>query len=453
MIAQLAGAGMDVVRVNTSHASVEDLERYVSSVKRAERICGKSIPVLLDLQGPRIRVSYLSGGEKELKQGTRVTVVSDLNVRNPDVIQVNEPLLADALSPGDIILANDGLIRLRVTDKSREGLDCLVEEGGILKQGKGINLPTARLKLPAFTERDAFYLERGINLGVDWVAQSFVRSAEDVKHLKKEILKLGASVPVMAKIESREAYENIDEIMDVADGVMVARGDLGVEIETEDVPIAQKSIIKKALLKAVPVVTATQMLESMITNPRPTRAEASDVANAIFDGSDALMLSAETAIGNDPLAAVRVMDRIIRKTEDSIDYAGVLEAGGKIPRLSVADAIGYSACKIAWELKAKAIITITRSGYTAKLISRYRPWSRIIAVSPDEAVIRRTRVLWGVEGITSLFGENLKEALSRALIECRDANLLNSGDIVVMTGGFLEERVGTTNTVSVRTVP
>ncbi len=452
-IAQLASAGMDIVRINTSHVSIEKLENYISSVKRAEEICGKSIPVLLDLQGPRIRVSYVDGGEKELKRGTLITVASGPHNQDPHAIKVSEPLVIDTLSSGDIILANDGLIRLRVKDRSGEGLRCLVEEGGILKQGKGINIPGARLELPPFTERDAFYLERGIKLGVDWVAQSFVRSSKDVEALKKEIMKLGATVPVMAKIENREGYEKIDEIMDAADGIMVARGDLGVEIETEDVPVVQKNIIKKALLKAVPVVTATQMLESMVTNPRPTRAEASDVANAILDGSDALMLSAETAVGKHPVAAVEVMDRIIRKTEDSIDYASLLEVGGKIPYLSVADAIGYSACKLAWELKAEAIITITRSGYTARLISRYRPWSRVIAVSPDEAVIKSASMLWGVKGITSPFGENLKEALSNALEECRNAGLVKSGDIVVMTGGFLEERVGTTNTVSVRTVP
>ncbi len=452
-IARLAAAGMDIVRINTSHTSLEKLECYASVVKSAEGICEKSIATLLDLQGPRIRIAHVAGGEREIESGSRIDIVFTPQPANPSAIQVSEPVLADALSSGDIILANEGLIRLRVIEKSKEAIKCVVEQGGKLKQGKGINVPGIDLPLPAFTERDARYLEKAISLGVDWIAQSFVRSASDVAELKKEIKRQGASTPIMAKIESRAAYENIDEIMGVADGVMVARGDLGVELEVEEVPVAQKKIIRKALLRAVPVVTATQMLESMIENPRPTRAEASDVANAILDGSDAVMLSAETAIGKHPLAAVEVMDRIIRKAESSIDYETLLEAGGKMPHRSVADAIGYSACKIAWDLKADAIITITKSGYTPRLISRYRPTSRIIAISTDESVIRRTKVLWGVEGIVLLLEENLKEALSRVLMECRDFGLLQSGDLVVMTGGFLEEKAGTTNTVSVRTVP
>jgi pyruvate kinase len=292
----------------------------------------------------------------------------------------------------------------------------------------------------------------GLEAGVDWVAQSFVRTSGDVRDLMGAMDDIGKKVPVMAKIEKPEAVSNIDEIMEAADGIMVARGDLGVEMEAEDVPLIQKELINKAVQAALPVVTATQMLESMIEKPRPTRAEASDVANAILDGTDAVMLSAETSIGLFPLKSVEMMTRIAAKTEQVIDYKRILEDRGRWVHRSTADAIGYAACKIASDIKARAIITMTRTGNTARLIARYRPESLILVVSPDEGVVDSTSVLWGAKGLLISKYDELRRLIEVASEACVKAGYLARGEVAVITGGFFDEESSDTNVVHVHTV-
>ena len=309
------------------------------------------------------------------------------------------------------------------------------------------------LGLPSFTDRDRKFLEASLKHGgIDWVALSFVSDGSDVTSLRKVIEQLGYRVSIMAKIEKREAVHNIDSIMKAADGVMVARGDLGVEMPTEDVPLIQKKLIRKALHAAKPVVTATQMLESMITNPRPTRAEASDVANSILDGTDAVMLSAETAIGSYPVQTVETMAKISNRTEQALDYGMLLRESARWAHPSAADAIGFAACEIASNMKAKAIVTITRSGYTARLIARYRPHQPIIAVSSDPETIDKILLVWGVRTLVAHVSEDLKETIESVVGECKKAGFVRSGDLLVMTGGFLADQVGTTNLIKVKTV-
>ncbi len=394
---KMAESGMDVLRINSGHSELEEIPGYIEMAGKAGEAANKRIGVMLDLQGPRLRVGPIDGGSAELEPGQEFTISSVRKVGDRTGVYVAYDGLSNDLQPGQPVLMDDGLIRMRIKEIAAPDVKCEVLEGGTLLQGKGMNFPDSKLNLAAFTDRDRAYLEVGLASGIDWVAQSFVRTAADVQGLIKAMEEMGKRVPVMAKIEKSEAVGNIGEILEAADGIMVARGDLGVEMEAEEVPIVQKELIDKAVHAALPVVTATQMLESMVSKPRPTRAEASDVANAILDGSDALMLSAETSIGEYPVQCVEMMARIAARTEQAIDYGGILESRGRWSHRGVADAIGYAACKIAADLKAKAIITMTRSGYTARLISRYRPESPIIAVSPNEQVVDAMSLLWGLK--------------------------------------------------------
>lgn len=449
---KMAESGMDVARINSGHSEVEEIRDYIDLVGKAGKAANKRVAVMLDLQGPRLRVGPIDGGSAELEPGQEFTISTVRKAGDRTGVYVEYDGLTSDLQPGQLVLMDDGLIRVRIKEIAPPYVKCEVLEGGILLQGKGMNFPDSKLNLAAFTDRDRTYLEAGLSSGIDWVAQSFVRTAADVQGLIQAMEELGMRVPVMAKIEKSEAVGNIGEILEVADGVMVARGDLGVEMEIEEVPIVQKELIDKAVHAALPVVTATQMLESMVNKPRPTRAEASDVANAILDGSDALMLSAETSIGEYPVQCVDMMARIAAKVERVIDYGGILESRGKWSHEGVADAIGYAACKIATDLKAKAIITMTRSGYTARLVSRYRPESRIIAVSPNDNVVDAMSLLWGVEAVKVPHSHQLKEMIEEATNACSRECLIARGDLVVVTGGFFDEESSKTNVVHVHTV-
>jgi pyruvate kinase len=449
---KMAEAGMDVLRINSGHSELEQIPGFMKVASVAGEAANKRIGVMLDLQGPRLRVGPIAGGSAELEQGQEFIISSVPKQGDRTGVHVAYDGLSDDLRPGQPVLMDDGLIRMRIKEITAPDVKCEVLEGGTLLQGKGMNFPDSRLNLAAFTDRDRAYLEVGLANGIDWVAQSFVRTAADVQDLIKAMEELGKRIPLMAKIEKSEAVGNIEEILEVADGIMVARGDLGVEMEAEEVPIVQKELIDKAVHAALPVVTATQMLESMVSKPRPTRAEASDVANAILDGSDALMLSAETAIGSYPVRCVEMMARIAAKAEQVIDYGGILESRGRWSHQGVADAIGYAACKIATDLKAKAIITMTRSGYTARLISRYRPESRIIAASPNEQVVDSLSLLWGVAAVKVPQSDQLKEMIEEATDVCSRECLVMQGDLVVVTGGFFDEESSKTNIVHVHTV-
>lgn len=449
---RMAEAGMNVVRINTSHSDIDDVRRYVDAIRETEVKTSRRIGVMLDLQGPRLRVGSIQGSSTELVAGQDFTITTEQKRGDSERVSVSYSGLPEDLESGDFIYIDDGLIKMKVKRVEGPEIHCEVLEGGTLLQGKGMNFPGVRLGLPSFTDRDGRYLEAGLKAGIDWISQSFVREADDVRLLRDAVEELGYETPIMVKVEKREAVENIGSIMKLAQGVMVARGDLGVEMETEEVPLVQKRLIRDSLKAAKPVVTATQMLETMVENPRPTRAEASDVANAIWDGTDALMLSAETAIGAYPVRAVETMVRIAARAEREIDYGTLLEERGRWEHRSAADAIGYSACKMAADMGARAIVTITRSGYTAALIARYRPAAEILAVSPDEMIIDRMSLVWGVSGMVSPMADGFREMVEETVQACLAAGLVDHGDLLVITGGFIGERVGTTNTISLKLV-
>ncbi|MHB8895245.1 MAG: pyruvate kinase [Candidatus Geothermincolia bacterium] len=449
---KMAAAGMDVARLNSGHTDLDELLRYIDLIHEVGELAGKHIGIMLDLQGPRLRVGSIQGSSVELTSGQSFILSTEQKRGDENRVSVEYQGLSNDLKVGDRVFMDDGLIRMVVRSIEDNEITCDVVEGGVLLQGKGMNFPDSKLALSSFTERDRHYLEACLDAGIDWVAQSFVRTPGDVWEVIDAIDARGSSVPVMAKIEKPEGVTNIDSILEVAQGVMVARGDLGVEMPTEEVPLIQKSLIEKAMRAAIPVVTATQMLESMVEKPRPTRAEASDVANAILDGTDAVMLSAETSIGHYPVQAVETMARIAARAEQAIDYDHTLADRGTWTHKSPADAIGFAACRIASDLNAKAIITVTRSGYTARLVARYRPRAPIIAASPDASVIDSMSVLWGVRGIVVPLTENAGDMMNVAAGACAQAGLVKDGDLVVITGGFLDEESSKTNMVHVHTV-
>ena len=452
VLGRMAEAGMDVARVNSGHTDIEEVRRLIQTLHDVGAAVGKRIGVMMDLQGPRLRVGPIQGSSVELSEGQQFVISTDQKRGDADRMSVAYPDLPDDVKPGDRIFMDDGLIRVVVTEVKGPDIICEVTDGGQLLQGKGMNFPDTTLKLSSFTERDRRYLQAGLNAGIDWVAQSFVRTPGDVWEVIDAIDKLGFSVPVMAKIEKGEGVSNIEQILEVAHGIMVARGDLGVELPAEEVPLIQKQLIQKALRAALPVITATQMLESMVDKSRPTRAEASDVANAILDGTDGVMLSAETAIGHFPVQAVETMARIASTAEHSIDCAHVLEERSTWEHRSPADAIGYAACKIASDLRAKAIVTVTRAGYTAKLVARYRPAQQIIAVSDDEAVVDSMSLVWGVKGLVVKLVDDPVRLIQSVSAECTRAGLVEVGDVVIIAGGFLDEESSKTNMVHVHTV-
>ena len=452
VLRRMAEAGMDVARINTGHIDVDEMRGYIKMLGQVSETVGRRIGIMLDLQGPRLRVGPIKGSSVELEGGQAFTITTEQKRGDETRVSVPYPGLPQDLHPGDRVFMDDGLIRMVVKDISGSDIKCEIVEGGTLLQGKGMNFPDSTLALASFTERDRHFLDAGLEAGIDWVAQSFVRNQGDLWEVMDAIEAKHSSVPVMAKIEKREGVENIDKILEVAEGIMVASGDLGVELPTEDVPIIQKELINKALRAALPVVTATQMLESMIEKPRPTRAEASDVANAILDGTDAVMLSAETAVGHYPVQAVEMMARIAARAEGAVDYPQLLEERGRLAHHSPADAIGYAACKIASDLGAKAIVTITRGGYTAKIVSRYRPQAPIIAASPSESVIDSMSLEWGVHGVVIPMSEDIAKMMNDVSRVCVLQGLVKVGDLVVITSGFMDEESSKTNMVHVHTV-
>ncbi|MDD5748799.1 MAG: pyruvate kinase [Actinomycetota bacterium] len=452
IIVKMARAGMNVVRINTSHTDVERLSALVMEIRSAEREVGNHISIMLDLQGPRIRVGPIQGSSVELKKGQKFILTTLKKRGNNEMVSVPHGDLPKELKAGDRVLINDGLLKLKVLESRDVDVVCEVENDGILMQGKGMNFPGTRLGLPAVTERDINFLKGGLKAGVDWISQSFVSSSSDVLELKHRIEEIGYKTPVMAKIEKGEAVKEAREIMSVADGVMIARGDLGVEMKMEDVPIVQKELISMAVEAARPVVTATQMLESMVKEPMPTRAEASDIANAILDGTDAAMLSAETAIGMYPVEAVEVMAKIASRTEQTLGYEQILKRRGEWSHLGTTDAICYAACKVASDLGARGILCVTRTGYTAMHLSRFRPREPVIAASMDESVLRKLCLSWGVHGIHCEFESDFKLTIVRAISVAIMKGLLKSGDLVVVVSGFLGEKSGTTNMIYVHRV-
>jgi pyruvate kinase len=450
MLEKLVKAGMDVARINCSHADHATVSRVIEDLRQISQDLDKPLGILLDLSGPKIRTATLAGDAPVmLYAGQKFTLTSRKVEGSATVVGTNYSRLALEVKAQDTILLDDGLIELHVLDTSETDVVCEVVNGGVLKNKKGINLPGVRLSIPALTEKDKADLFLGLQHDVDYVALSFVRDPDDVVHLKQLIGDHWPPVQVIAKLEKPEALEHLDEILDVADGVMIARGDLGVELPPERVPPVQKLITRKANAKGKPVITATQMLESMITNPRPTRAEASDVANAIFDGTDAVMLSGESASGAYPIEAVRMMDRIATVAEASIDY----EQLRKHDLTTSAHAIAHAACDMAVDMKAKCVAAFTKSGSTARLISQFRPPTPVIALTQHIHVYRQLSLVWGV---TPLMLTEVSDSESTiALVEetLLKKGLVAPGDNMVITGGLPIAARGPANFVKLSTVP
>ncbi len=439
VLIELIRAGMNVARLNFSHGTHAGHARLIQRIRRLADRLGQPVAILQDLQGPKIRIGDLDA-PRHLQAGETITLTTQPDSAPPDALPVDYPDLPRAVHPGGPILIDDGQIELRVTEVGRHTVQAEVVLGGEVRPHKGLNLPGARLLVPGFTEKDEEDLAFGLKQDVDAVAISFVRTAEDVARVRKAIARLAperVNLPVIAKLERPEALENLHEIVHAADGVMVARGDLGVEMPPETVPIAQKRIIEMANRHAKLVITATQMLDSMITNPRPTRAEASDVANAIFDGTDAVMLSGETASGRYPVEAVRMMDAIIRQAEEHLDdwghWSGVSET-----HMARDDALAltHAARELAHGRQVAAIAVFTQTGRTARLMSNARPRVPILAFTPEAQTYRRMAMYWGVLPFLVPFADTVEQMLSHVEAAMMAATPIQPGERVVILSGF-----------------
>lgn len=444
-------AGMDVARLNFSHGDHATHATRVERIRRLAREENCNVAILADLQGPKIRVGEIENGAVRLAPGATIVLTNRAVLGNANRVSIDYPELAQAVQPGNRILLDDGLIELQVVATEDDAVIARVVNGGELKSHKGVNLPGVPLEISALTDKDRADAQFAIAQGVDYIALSFVRHTDDVIELKRLIESYGASLPVIAKIEKPEAVEHIDAILQVCDAVMVARGDLGVEARPEQVPIFQKQIIRKANAAGKPVITATQMLESMIQNPRPTRAEASDVANAILDGTDAVMLSGETAVGKYPVEAVALMAHIGEAVEASLQFASCSFTFGN-EAMSMTDAIGNATCEIAKQLHAKLIVTATSSGFTARMISRHRPLTPIFAVTSSEQTQRRLALVWGVNATLVSNAARIEDLVQASLSAARAQGLVAEGDVVVVTGGVPLGIAGRTNMMQVRVV-
>ncbi|GAB6099300.1 pyruvate kinase [Halanaerocella petrolearia] len=452
-LSQLIDAGMNVARLNFSHGDFEEHGAKVDKIRELSAEKEKSVALLLDTKGPEIRTGDLENDEDVvLEDGQDFALTTEDIAGDNERVSVSYKSLPEDMSIGDTILIDDGLIGLEVKEITETDVICKVINGGELGSTKGVNLPGVPVQLPAITEKDRNDIKFGIEQGVDFIAASFVRKASDVLAIREILEEHNADIHIIAKIENQEGVENVDEILEVADGLMVARGDLGVEIPAEKVPAAQKMMINKCNRAGKPVITATQMLESMIHNPRPTRAEASDVANAIYDGTDATMLSGETAKGDYPVEAVETMANIATETEKSLKYRQLLDREALNPARTITDSISYDTCKTAYELGASAIITSTRSGYTARMVSKHRPYAPVVAVTPNKRVFNKLILSWGVKPVLADITESTDEMISESVAAAKEAEYVDDGDLVVITAGAPAGIPGTTNLLRVEIV-
>ncbi|HDN84795.1 MAG TPA: pyruvate kinase [Candidatus Aerophobetes bacterium] len=453
LIESLIKKGMDVARLNFSHGSYEEHSLVAEYIHQASSKLGKPVAILQDLGGPKIRTGLIQKEPVILKEGSIFTLTTRNIPGNEKEVSITYPSLPQKVKKGQTILLADGSLELRVEDITSTDIKCRVVTGGQLTSHKGINLPDSSPEISALTEKDQKDLLFGIEHKFDFIGISFVREAEDILRVRKILKeKRAEEISLIAKIEKREALKNIDDIIRVADGIMVARGDLGVEIPLQQVPLVQKEIIKKCNLLGKPVITATQMLESMIENPRPTRAEVTDIANAIFDGTDAIMLSEETAIGNYPLEAVTIMDKIAVETEKALDYEKTLEERALSVKPTIPDAISHATCQVAQDLKVAAIVTFTFSGSTARMVARYRPRVPIIARSPKKSTVRKLTLSWGVYPLQSPEIKDTDDMIRKAKRTALKTGLVKRGDKIVITAGIPFGIAGTTNLIKVETV-
>ena len=446
-------AGMNVARFNFSHGNHEGHAARIKQVREAAAAVQAPIAIMLDTKGPEIRMGKFVNKSVTLQEGASFTLTARDIPGTVEIVSVNYKGLPDEVTAGQTILLADGLVSLRIVEVNGPDIVTVVENTGEISDFKRVAVPDVQLGLPFLSEQDVQDILFGVEQGVDFIAASFVQKAADVLAIRRVLESRGADGHIIAKIENAAGVKNIDEILKVADGVMVARGDLGVEIPTEDVPIIQKMLIRRCNQVGKPVITATQMLESMMVNPRPTRAEATDVANAIMDGTDAIMLSGETASGKYPLEAVTVMATLARRTEAALNYASVLATHNEAcDHITTTDAISHATVQVAYELNAAAIITSTESGYTARMVSKYRPQAVIVAVTPKEKMLRRMLLLWGVQPVFVPQSSNTDEMMSNAITGAMASGWIKSGDLVVITAGIPVGITGTTNMIKVHTV-
>ena len=450
VLKDLMRSGMDIARLNFSHGDHEEQLGRIKRIKKFREELNLPIAILLDTKGPEIRTGLLeTDDDVELVTGQEYTLTTRDIKGNNEITSITYAELPQDVEAGNTILIDDGLIELKVKE-IKDGTDivCDVINGGLLGSRKGVNVPNVRVNLPSITEKDKADIEFGLENGIDFIAASFIRNAEAVEEIKDIIGAHNMHVGVISKIENMEGVENIDAIIDASAGIMVARGDLGVEVPAEEVPFLQKEIIRKCNDAFKPVVTATQMLDSMIRNPRPTRAEVTDVANAVYDGTDAVMLSGETAQGKYPLEALQMMVHIVENTEEHLDYDMILRKAGEHRLKSASSALAHATVTTANNLRAKCIVTPTVSGATARVVSKFKPKTGIIGISPDEATLRRMQINWGVRPLKSVAVYTTEDICDNAIDLICAKQLAEAGDMVVLTLGIPSTNVSENRTVS-----
>ena len=442
---ELIKNGLNVCRLNFSHGSHEEHKGRMDLVKKLREELNMPTAILLDTKGPEIRTGKFDVPEVFLEEGQTFTITMKDVIGDKERCTVSYKGLANDVKPGDTILIDDGLVGLTVKEVNNDDIVCEVQNSGIVKNHKGVNVPGVKVNLPAITEKDRSDIEFGIEQGIDFIAASFVRKVSDVLAIREILEENNAEhIKIISKIENQEGVENLDEIIEVSDGIMVARGDLGVEIPTEEIPVVQKLMIKKCNEAGKPVITATPMLDSMIRNPRPTRAEVTDVANAIYDGTDAIMLSGETAAGKYPVEAVKTMATIAKRAEETMR-----NRRDKINKSkNVTDAISYATCTTAMDLEAKAILSSTASGHTARMVSKFRPDCPIVATTSNESVRRQLALTWGVLPLMREKSANIDQVIVNSIEAAKTSNYVSKDDVVVITAGGGE----TTNLIKVETV-
>ncbi|MCI8950714.1 MAG: pyruvate kinase [Lachnospiraceae bacterium] len=454
----LAENGMDVARFNFSHGTHEEHKSRLELLKQIRKDVDRPIAALLDTKGPEIRTGLLKDEKKvALTEGQDFTLTTREVTGDEHICSINYDGLNDDVKPGNRILIDDGLIELKVKEVKDTDILCTVINGGELGQRKGVNVPNVKIKLPALTEKDKDDIRFGIREGFDFIAASFVRSADAIKEIRSILQEEGANLQIIAKIENAEGIDNLDDIIQEADGIMVARGDMGVEIPAEKVPYLQKTIISKCNEACKVVITATQMLDSMIRNPRPTRAEVTDVANAVYDGTDVVMLSGETAMGKYPIEALKMMATIVEDSESHLDYASYQNRHvAAVSEHTISNAVCYSSVATAHDLHAKVIVAPSITGYTTKMLSKWRPGCQIIGMSPSMSAVRQMMIYWGVRPIWSRRAESTDELIENSLRELQEKGIVEKGDITVITAGvvsYVRRNEPATQTNIMRVVP
>lgn len=453
VLKEMIAAGMNVARLNMAHGELEDHAARMERVRQAAAETDSIVAIMMDIKGPEIRIGQLKEASYELKRGQKLVLTTEDIVGDASRISVNYADMPLVMKPGGTVLLDDGLIELTVETVEGTEIHCVVVNEGVIKPRKGVNLPGVRTTLPGVTERDVRHIMFGIEHDIDMIAASFVRRAEDILEIRRLLEENGAGhIQIISKIENEEGVENLSEIIEESDGIMVARGDLGVEIPVENVPMIQKKMIEQCNAAGKPVIVATHMLDSMQANPRPTRAEVSDVANAVLQGSDAVMLSGESAAGKYPVASVATMASIAQKAESTLDYRSQFHRTRSLHSATITEVISQAVVGSSLELGAKAILTSTASGFTARMVSKYRPEAPIIAMTDDERVLKRLSLVWGVIPVRGERSSSTDELFRSAVESGRRTGLIGPGDYVVITAGVPSGKTGATNLIKIEQI-